>query len=242
VFELDEDDNMMEWGANNTLVDWRQKGAVSKVKDQAQCGSCWAFSATEQIESAWFLAKGTLPILSPQQIVSCDKTDQGCNGGDTPTAYAYVKSAGGLESEAAYPYSSGGGSTGTCKFKAASIVAKISGFSYATSPCSGSCKTQDEATFANNVAAKGPASICVNAEAWQLYSSGVLSAKACGGSAYTDLDHCVQLVGYNKPASGKSYWIVRNSWGTSWGYSGYIYVEYGTNACGVADEATFVTI
>jgi len=246
VFSLDDadDDSLPNvFVGNSTLVDWRTKGAITPVKDQGQCGSCWAFSATEQIESNWFLAKGSLPVLSPQQITSCDKTDLGCNGGDTPTAYAYVQKAGGIETEKAYPYTSGtSGATGTCKFAAGSVAATISGFTYAVNPCSDSCTKQDETTFAANVEAKGPASICVNAEAWQLYDSGIISASACGGKAYTDLDHCVQLVGLNLQNTNSPYWIVRNSWGTSWGEQGYIYVAKGQNACGVADEATFVTI
>jgi hypothetical protein len=193
-----------------------------------------------------FLNGGKLPILAPQQIVSCDKVDQGCNGGDTPTAYAYIEKNG-LEPEASYPYKSGTtGADGSCKYSAAKATQKITGFLYATPTCanSDSCDNQDEVTFATNVAAKGPASICVNAAAWQNYASGVLTASACGGKEYTDLDHCVQLVGFDltKSSQKKPYWIVRNSWGDSWGNEGYIYVEYGTNACGVADEATFVTI
>jgi len=230
-----------EIAANSTQVDWRTKGAVSAVKDQGQCGSCWAFSAAEQIETAVFLNSKTLPTLSPQQIVSCDTTDGGCNGGDTPTAYAYVQKNG-LEPESAYPYASGNsGASGSCKYKKASATTHISGFTYATTPCDDECTSQDEATFAANVASLGPASICVKADAWQTYSSGVISADACGGSAYTELDHCVQLVGYNLDAS-TPYWIVRNSWSDTWGEDGYIYVEYGTNACGIADEATFVQI
>jgi C1A family cysteine protease len=232
-----------QWAAtaNATQADWRTKGAVSPVKDQGQCGSCWAFSATEQVESAYLLAKNTMPILSPQQIVSCDTVDQGCNGGDTPTAYAYVKSKG-LEAASTYPYNSGSsGADGTCTYSASQVKVHISGFSYATTPCSDSCDKQDEGTFSNNVAEKGPASICVNAAAWQFYTSGVMTATSCGGNAYTDLDHCVQVVGFDTEASSP-YWIVRNSWNTNWGEAGFIRLAYGTNTCGIADEATFVQI
>merc|ERR1719454_1119926 len=87
----------------DSTVDWRTKGAVTPVKDQGDCGSCWAFSATEEIESAVFMATGKLETLSTQQIISCDKTDQGCNGGDTVTAYKYVEKSGGLDSASDYP-------------------------------------------------------------------------------------------------------------------------------------------
>jgi len=222
-----------------TTVDWRLKGAVTAVKNQAQCGSCWAFSTAEEIESQWFLAGNELSTLSEQQIVSCDTVDAGCNGGDTITAYAYVQQAGGLESESAYPYTSGGGDSGTCSFDQSQIVANISGYVYATPPCTDACTNQDETTLGTNLAAKGPVSICVYAEPWQDYMGGVLSSDCT--SDYSSLDHCVQLVGYNK-ASGNNYWIIRNSWDTTWGEEGYIYVQIGSNLCGVADEATIVTI
>jgi C1A family cysteine protease len=222
-----------------TSVDWRTKGAVTPVKNQAQCGSCWAFSTAEEIESQWFMAGNQLVALSEQQIVSCDTTDGGCNGGDTVTAYAYVQSAGGLESEAAYPYSSGGGTAPACSFDPTQIVANITGFTYATPPCQDACTNQDETTLANNLAEKGPVSICVYALPWQDYTGGVLTSDCT--SDYSQLDHCVQLVGYNKD-SGNNYWIIRNSWDTTWGEEGYIYVQIGSNLCGVADEATIATV
>jgi len=224
-----------------TSVDWRTKGMVTPVKDQGQCGSCWAFSTAEAIESQWAMAGNTLTAFSPQQITSCDKTDAGCNGGDTPTAYAYVQSAGGIETEKAYPYTSGGGTTGTCKFDKSKIAGKITGFAYATKPCQDSCTKQDETTLASAVATVGPVSVCVDAESWQLYSSGILKSNC--PKAYSDLDHCVQVVGYNTDGgASSSYWIVRNSWNTSWGVNGYIYVLMGQNLCGIADEATYPTI
>jgi hypothetical protein len=216
-------------------IDWRTKGAVTAVKDQGQCGSCWAFSATEEVESMWFLANHPLGELSPQQVVSCDKTDGGCNGGDTITAYAYIKKDG-LESEATYPYKSGNtGANGVCRYNANSVVARITGYVYATKPCTDSCNNQDETTLQNNLSTKGPVSICVDAESWQFYNGGVLKRGCPHG--YNDLDHCVQLVGFEN-----NYWIVRNSWNTDWGIQGYIHIQQGSNLCGIADEATIVTI
>jgi len=203
-------------------VDWRTKNAVTPVKDQGQCGSCWAFSATEAIESYNFLAGKPLIALSPQQINSCDKVDQGCNGGNSETAYEYVVSAGGLETEASYPYKSGGGTTGACKFDASKIAAKISGYSSVTK---GEANLQ---AALNN----GPVSICLAAEAFQTYSSGIL--KVCPGR----VDHCVQGVGYD---TANNYWIIRNSWAADWGEKGYLRLEMGKDLCKVAGDVTFPT-
>jgi len=225
---------------NATSADWRDKGAVTAVKDQQQCGSCWAFSATEQIESNWFLAGNDLIELSPQQIVSCDTTDAGCSGGWTTSAYQYVQGAGGLDLDSDYPYTSGAGDSGTCDDPLpANPTATISGFSYAIPPCQDDCTNQDEDTMADVLAATSPLSICVDAETWQDYSSGILSDNC--PSAYTDLDHCVQAVGFDTTGT-TPYWIVRNSWNTDWGEEGFIRIAMGSNLCGVGDLATYVDI
>jgi len=226
-----------------TSYDWRDYGAVTPVKDQGYCGSCWAHSAVEAVESAWYLAGNTLTEFSVEQVNECDTRDAGCNGGDTITAYAYIEKAGGLATAASYPYTTSTyyGVTGSCQ---AFTVAggQISGYTYATPKCTSvKCNSQDEATMASNVATNQPASICVYAESWQDYTSGVLAESDCK-NGYDSLDHCVQAVGFTDINESNGYWIVRNSWGTSWGEAGYIYLAYGTNTCGVADEATFVTI
>lgn len=205
-------------------VDWRTKGAVTPVKDQGQCGSCWAFSATEALESYLFLKSGTLNVLSPQQITSCDKVDSGCNGGWPYRAYTYVKSAGGMELERDYPYTSGSGQTGTCKFVASKVVAGSSPSGYTNI-----AKTESQLQTALN---NGPASICLAADAFQTYRGGIL--QSCPGS----VDHCVQGVGYDTTGN---YWIVRNSWGTSWGEQGYIRIAMGKDLCQIAQYATFPT-
>jgi len=211
--------------------DWRNKGAVTAVKDQGQCGSCWAFSVTENIESVWILAKGitndTLPPLAPQQIVDCDSSDLGCNGGNPPTAYDYVKGAGGLDDEKDYPYTA---QDGTCAFKSTAVVAKITGYKYATDG--------DEDTMKNNLASWAPLSICVDARYWQDYSGGVMTEWQCDW--IVQLDHCVQAVGYDTTAT-TPFWIVRNSWGTDWGEKGYIRLQYGANTCGLTQESTTAT-
>eukprot|EP01130_Rhizamoeba_saxonica_P019206 TRINITY_DN9864_c0_g1_i1.p1 TRINITY_DN9864_c0_g1~~TRINITY_DN9864_c0_g1_i1.p1 ORF type:complete len:332 (+),score=84.36 TRINITY_DN9864_c0_g1_i1:50-1045(+) len=212
--------------------DWREHGAVTPVKDQGQCGSCWAFSTTENIESVWILGgKGNVSDtrFSPQQIVDCDKSDLGCNGGNPPTAYEYVINAGGIEADNSYPYTA---QDGTCKFEKSKVVGKISGWKYATS-------RGDEATLKKNLLSHGPLSICVDAAYWQHYSSGVMTSWQCAW--INQLDHCVQLVGYDTGAS-TPYWIVRNSWGTSWGNEGYIWLEMGDNTCGLTNEASTATL
>jgi len=180
--------------------------------------------------------------LAPEQTVDCDQVDQGCNGGDTVSAYAYMQGAG-VEAEASYPYTAGdSGNAGTCTYDASAVVAKPTGFTYATPGCSDSCTNQNEALLKQNLYNVAPASICVDASSWQTYTSGILTAASGCGSAYSDLDHCVQLVGYGVDPSGTAFWSVRNSWASSWGEAGYIRLSYGANTCGVADEATFVQV
>lgn len=215
-------------GPPPTSYDWRSANAVTPVYNQEQCGSCWAFSTTEEIESQWFLAGNQLTQLSMQQIVSCDHQDSGCNGGEPPTAYKYVISAGGLDSYSSYPYTSGAGNSGQCKFNKANIAAKISNWAWVS-----------VAPFYNETAMLygswqyGPLSICVDASSWQFYTGGIVTSN-CG----TKIDHCVQLVGWNTSPSGIPYWIVRNSWGTSWGNNGYIYIERNKNLCAIAEEVS----
>merc|ERR1711959_197409 len=192
-------------------------------------GSCWAYSATEGIEAAVYQATG-------QNIISCDKSDGGCNGGDLPTAFDYVKKAGGIDLQSDYPdKSSSSGRTGSCKSFEKKV--KVTGWKYAIPPCdSGACKNQKESDLMAALNTHGPLSVCVNAESWDGYSSGIYKKK-CSGKA-SALDHCVQLVGYDKSAN---YWKVRNSWAADWGEEGFIRLPMGENACGIADEATYVT-
>jgi len=212
-------------------LDWRNQNMVTPVKNQEQCGSCWAFSVTENIESMYCMKNQidctTFPPLSPQEIVDCDTTDAGCDGGDPPTAYQFVISEGGLEDDSDYPYT---GQDGTCNFQSNLVKVTISNWQYATT-------SSNEQTMQNNLASWGPLSICVDAEPWQDYTGGVLMASDCSNQ----LDHCVQLVGYDM-TQATPFWIVRNSWGTDWGENGYIRLQYGQDTCGCADEATSAII
>jgi cathepsin F len=209
--------------------DWREKGGVTAVKDQRQCGSCWAFSATENIESVWMLKNGrnasNMVPLSPQQIVDCDSYDGGCEGGNPPTAYQYVIEAKGMDTNADYPYT---GVDGNCHFNAQKVYAKITNWAYA-------CSYWQEDTLRASLVQNGAPSICVDAANWQDYVGGVMTGLEC---AWVNiLDHCVQAVGYDMTAS-TPFWIVRNSWGTGWGENGYIRLEYGDNTCGLTNEAS----
>jgi len=208
-----------------TSYDWGSKGVVTPVYNQGQCGSCWAFSTTENIESMYAIAGKGLYSLSMQQIVDCDTTDAGCNGGNPPTAYQYVISAGGLEAYNDYPYK---GFQGRCSFDPSDIQASIQNWQWIT-------EDDNEAAMQSFTYGSGPPSICVDATIWQYYTGGVItSSSGCGNS----LDHCVQLTGW-QVIGGMTVWNVRNSWGADWGPNGgYIYVEKGYDVCGIGQEVT----
>jgi len=204
-----------------TSVNWVTKGAVTPVKNQGQCGSCWAFSTTGSTEGAWFLSQGDLISLSEQQLVDCSGSfgNQGCNGGSMDQAFEYVIKTGGLCTEASYPYQ---GVDGTCK--TCNRVVTLTSYSDVGSP----------ATDAQLMAAvaKGPVSVAIEADqqAFQFYSSGVFSG-TCG----TKLDHGVLIVGYGTSGSS-NYWLVKNSWGATWGAAGYISIVRGKNINGANGE------
>jgi C1A family cysteine protease len=198
-----------------TSIDWRDKGAVTPVKDQGQCGSCWAFGSTVATEGATFVGSGKLISLSEQQFVSCDKADgnAGCNGGDQLPALQWLAKQPGQCTEAGYPYTSGGGKDGKCETTCAP-AAKIS--------------KATEITAFNTSALElalstVPVSLSVDASAnfWQSYSGGVITSR-CKCSSDSCLDHGVGGVGYGTDSSAGDYYIVKNSWAADWGLKGYI--------------------
>jgi len=243
-------------------IDWRLTTAVTAVKNQGQCGSCWAFSATEAVESQISLATGAYPRLglSPQQITSCAPSTgtygcQGCNGGFTEGAYDYLKSAPGLANDFFIPYGQSlTETTNTLACPTAKVeaingpmeqlqggYAQVTGYSYATPPCTqGACANQDLKKFAEALE-HTPLSICVNAGVWNDYTGGVMSSAACGPMGAMYQDHCVMAAGFNSTAP-TPYWIVRNSWASTFGEEGYIYLEMAKNTCGLADDATIPTV
>jgi len=208
-------------------IDWTTKDAVTGVKNQGQCGSCWAFSTVMGIEGALAVEHSELTSLSEQDLVSCDHNgDQGCNGGLMDQAFAWVEQNG-LCTEKAYPYTSGTGVTGNCKLECTPYV-KITNFT--------DVPPHDEDALKVAVAQQ-PVSVAIEADksVFQLYKSGVLKADSCG----TQLDHGVGIVGYGKSEDGFDYWKVKNSWGTTWGDEGYILLARGQNECGISQQASF---
>jgi len=199
-------------------VDWRTQGYVNPVKNQGSCGSCWAFSTVGALEGAHFKGTGQLLTFAEQVLVDCDKSvNSGCNGGMPGEAMQYV-TKNGIALEADYPYTARGGSCHS--FKRADA---ISSWRYIDSVRSGG-----EKKLLSAVQTEGPVSILVNAnKAWHSYSGGILSGPAGSG-----INHAVLAVGYGQE-NGKKYWIIRNSWGTRWGESGYMRMAYGNGAFSV---------
>lgn len=213
-----------KYEGTETYVNWANVYTTA-VKDQGYCGSCWAFSATEQIESD-AIRLGLLNItdaLSPEQIVQCDSVDDGCDGGNTETAFEYVKTAGGIETNDEYPYTSYYDVTGTCTAISSDFIVTVDEY----------YSIIDEVAMMSHIFSTGPISICLDASTWSSYVSGIITT--CG----LEVDHCVQAVGLN---TEEGYWIVRNSWGTEWGNEGYIWLESGVNMCNIAYDPTYVDV
>jgi len=220
-------------GANPdpTNWDWGTAGVTTPVYNQGQCGSCWAFSATETIESYYAVGGGPLTQLSMEQIVDCDTAgqDQGCNGGFPTDAYTYVQGAGGIESYSDYPYTAESGQAGSCQFTASDVVTNVA----SQQSISGESGMYSQLSSGSG----GPLSVCVDASSWQNYQTGVLT------TCTNNVDHCVQATGYGSYGSAfpTAYWNVRNSWGSSWGMSGYIQVAIGQDLCAIGDYVTIVS-
>ena len=208
-------------------VDWRTKGVLPAIKDQGQCGSCWAFSATSNVESTLAVKGGSVTSLSEQYLVDCEKNcgqyrfmngcDDGCNGGLQPNAWKYVISKG-QPTEASYPYHA---RRGQCK--SATSAAKVSNWEWVP---------EDEAQMADYVATKGPFAVAVDAQRWSFYNGGIMSSSSICPANDKSLDHAVNVVGYGTE-NGTPYWIIRNSWNTNWGEQGYARIARGKSYCGV---------
>jgi C1A family cysteine protease len=219
-------------------VDWRQKGVVNPVRDQGQCGSCWAFATTANAESVWAISSGKLLDLSEEFLVDCASGagyyNMGCNGGQPDSAFKYMINNGQC-TEASYPYKAGVTKTaGTCQKCTSAGVSFSSCFDVTP---------KDQIALAAAVS-KQPVTIAIEADTryFQSYSGGILDSTTCG----TELDHAVEIIGYGTE-NGVDYWNVRNSWGPSWGESGYFRIKKTSSTndigiCGVAAEPSFLVV
>ncbi|MPC28644.1 Digestive cysteine proteinase 3 [Portunus trituberculatus] len=209
-------------------VDWRKEGAVTPVKDQKACGSCWAFSTTGSLEGQHFLASKKLVSLSEQNLVDCsDKYGNfGCGGGLMDNAFRYIKNNNGIDTEQSYPYEA---KNGPCRFKAGDVGATLTGYV--------DIQKDSEKDLQHAVAKKGPISVAIDASrpTFHFYSSGIYYDEHCSS---TFLDHGVLAVGYGTDSS--EYWLVKNSWNESWGDKGYIKMSRNrNNNCGIATQASY---
>ncbi|XP_046570079.1 procathepsin L-like [Haliotis rubra] len=215
-----------------THVDWRTKGYVTPVKNQKACGSCWAFSATGSLEGQHFKKAGKLVSLSEQNLVDCSRKEgnMGCGGGLMDQAFKYIKVNKGIDTETSYPYLA---KDGKCIFKRADVGATDTG--------AVDTKKDSEKSLQHAVAQVGPISVAIDAShpSFQSYKSGVYDEKKCSSKM---LDHGVLAVGYGSQDS-KDYWLVKNSWGETWGMEGYIMMSRNKkNQCGIATQASYPTV
>ncbi|XP_005175655.2 procathepsin L [Musca domestica] len=208
--------------------DWREKGGVTPVKFQGECGSCWSFATTGAIEGHYFRKTGQLINLSEQNLIDCGKEDMGlagCDGGFQEYAFEFITNQKGVAKNEVYPYLD---KKDTCRYKANLKGAEITGFA--------KIDEKDEATMKKVVATLGPLACSVNGlESLLLYKRGIYSDEECNKG---EVNHSVLVVGYGSE-NGQDYWIVKNSWDKAWGEEGYFRLPRGKNFCGIAMECSY---
>ncbi|XP_057379769.1 uncharacterized protein LOC130702116 [Daphnia carinata] len=220
-------------------IDYRSDKCMQPVKDQASCGSCWSFATVVPLEFNTCKKTGTPVALSEQMLVDCDPYNHGCNGGDYTQAWQFIKEKGGIMINSSYPYVSGATQTkGTCKFSSSSIAARVSSYGW-TMPYPNATVSMQY------LQSNGPLPSAMRVlDSLYQYKTGVYSDSACILTDENLVDHAVVIVGYGTTTTTPAipYWIVRNSWGTTWGNQGYMAIKRGVNMCNIESWTAYVDV